>query len=121
MLPNRNLVGLTGPRGWEGPELRQGARGMVAMPLYHIGGCGWALAVLTKGATSVVLREVVPQELLRVLAEQRVSTAFLVPAVLLFLTQVPGVEDADLSALRSVTYGASPISPELLRRSIEAF
>ena len=121
MLSNLNLLGLIGPLGWEAPELQEGARGLVAMPLYHIGGCGWAMAVLTQGCTAVVMREVVPQELLRVLVEQRVSSAFLVPAVLLFLTQLPGVEQADFSALRNILYGASPISQDLLLRSIDVF
>ena len=121
MLTNQNLLGLIATLGWEAPELKEGRRGLVAMPLYHIGGCGWALAVLTHGSTAVVVREVVPQELLRVLAEQRVNSGFLVPAVLLFLTQVPGVEETDFSALENIHYGASPISRELLLRVIEVF
>jgi acyl-CoA synthetase (AMP-forming)/AMP-acid ligase II len=121
MLSNRNLFGLTGTIGFEAPELTEGARALVAMPLYHIGGCGWALAVLTMGATAVVVREVIPQELLQVIAEERVNSGFLVPAVLLFLTQLPDVQSADLSSLRNILYGASPISQELLRRSIEVF
>jgi acyl-CoA synthetase (AMP-forming)/AMP-acid ligase II len=121
MLTNLNLLGLIGPLGWEAPELQEGARGLVAMPLYHIGGCGWAMAVLTQGCTSVVLREVVPHELLEVLVEQRVNSAFLVPAVLLFLTHVPGVEQLDFAALRNIHYGASPISQDLLLRSIDVF
>jgi acyl-CoA synthetase (AMP-forming)/AMP-acid ligase II len=121
MLTNLNLMALIGPLGFEAPELQEGARGLVAMPLYHIGGCGWGMAVLTQGCTAIVLREVVPQELLQVLVEQRVNSAFLVPAVLLFLTQVPGVEQFDFSALRNILYGASPISQDLLLRSIEVF
>jgi len=121
MLSNRNLFGLTGTIGFEAPELTEGARALVAMPLYHIGGCGWALAVLTMGATAVVVREVIPQELLRVIADERVNSGFLVPAVLLFLTQLPDVQSADFSSLRNILYGASPISQELLRRSIDVF
>jgi long-chain acyl-CoA synthetase len=121
MLTNLNLLGLIGPLGWEAPELQEGARALVAMPLYHIGGCGWAMAVLTQGCTAVVLREVLPQELLRVLVEQRVNSGFVVPAVLLFLTQVPGVDQLDFSALKALHYGASPISRDLLLRSIEVF
>ena len=121
MLTNRNLLGLVGPFSFECPELTEGSRSLVAMPLYHIGGSGWALAALGYGATAVVMREVVPQELLEVLTQQRVETAFLVPAVLLFLTQLPGVEQADFSALKNILYGASPISQELLRRAIETF
>jgi long-chain acyl-CoA synthetase len=121
MLTNHNLLGLMGSLTFEAPELTEGTRSLVAMPLHHIGGCGWAVAVLATGATAVVMREVVPQELLEVIAGQRVTTAFLVPAVLLFLTQVPGVEQADLSAMRNMLYGASPISRDLLLRSVELF
>ena len=121
MLTGLNLLGLIGPLGWEAPELEEGARGLVAMPLYHIGGCGWAFAVLAQGSTAVVMREVVPHEMLQVLVEQRVNSAFVVPAVLLFLTQVPGVEQVDFSHLRNIHYGASPISQDLLLRSIEVF
>jgi len=41
--------------------------------------------------------------------------------VLLFLTQVPGVDQLDFSALKALHYGASPISRDLLLRSIEVF
>jgi acyl-CoA synthetase (AMP-forming)/AMP-acid ligase II len=121
MLTNLNLLGLIGPLAWDAPELQEGSRSLVAMPLYHIGGCGWALAVLTQGCTAIVMREVVPQELLRVLVEQRVNSGFVVPAVLLFLSQVPGVEELDFSALHGLHYGASPISRDLLLRSIDVF
>jgi long-chain acyl-CoA synthetase len=121
MLTNLNLLGLVGTIGFEIPEVVEGSRSLVAMPLYHIGGSGWALAALTSGATAVVVREVLPPELLKVMVEQRVATGFLVPAVLLFMTQLPGVEQSDFSALKNIVYGASPISQELLRRSIETF
>src|SRR5919197_1517994 len=121
MLTNANLMGLMAPLDFECPELQEGTRSLVAMPLYHIGGCGWALASSVRGACAVVAREVVPPDLLRLMADQRVTTGFLVPAVLLFLTQLPDARSADLSALRSLVYGASPISPDLLRRSLDVF
>ena len=122
MLTNENLLqGLVAPTGFENPELVEGSRALVAMPLYHIGGSGWAFAALAFGATAVVMREVIPPELLKVMVEQRVETAFLVPAVLLFLLQIPGIEQADFSALKTIAYGASPISQELLTRARETF
>src|SRR5258708_6742877 len=48
----------------ECPEMREGAPALVAMPLYHIGGCGWAGAAMYAGATLVVVREIVPAQLL---------------------------------------------------------
>jgi long-chain acyl-CoA synthetase len=121
MLTHDNLYA-----GWpaillECPEMREGSRALVAMPLYHIGGCGWAGAALYAGSTLVVVREIVPQRLLQTIVDEKVECGFLVPAVLLFLSQLPGIEDADLSHLHRILYGASPITPELLVRCIELF
>ena len=46
---------------------------------------------------------------------------FAVPAVLQFMLMVPGVDDDGLLALRTIVYGASPISVEVLSKSIETF
>ncbi len=121
MLTNLNLLGLTGNLPMEIKGLDEYGRSLVAMPLYHIGGCGWALAVMFAGCTAVITREFVPQDILRVIIEQRINTAFLVPAALLFLTSLPESQGSDYSALRNIAYGASPITPELLKRSIETF
>ena len=94
---------------------------MVAMPLYHIGGGGWALAALTVGATNVLVRDIVPDDLVALVERERISHAFVVPAVLQFMLGVPGVADRDFSALRYVLYGASPISEKVLAGSIRTF
>jgi long-chain acyl-CoA synthetase len=100
-----------------GPE----AISVVAMPLYHIGGSGWALAGFSVGATNVLVREIVPPALVSLLEAERVTHGFLVPAVLQFLLAVPGVEDRDYGALRCMLYGASPISERVLADSIRTF
>ena len=121
MLTNANIFSCMSGLVLEAPEAREGSVSLVAMPLYHIGGCGWASAMMFCGTTMVVVREIVPNELLRTIVEERIGTAFLVPAVLLFLTLLPEIEGADLGHLRRIFYGASPITPELLERCIELF
>ena len=121
MLTNLNLLGLISNLPMEVKGLEEYGRSLVAMPLYHIGGSGWALAAMYVGCTAVVTREFIPPEILRVIVEQRINTAFLVPAALLFLTSLPESQGADYSALENICYGASPITPELLKRSIDTF
>jgi acyl-CoA synthetase (AMP-forming)/AMP-acid ligase II len=94
---------------------------LVAMPLFHIAGSGWGIAGFYGGGTNIVMREVVPAELVRVIPECRVTNALFVPAVLQMLLATPGVEGADFSSLRTIVYGASPISEEVLVRAMERF
>jgi long-chain acyl-CoA synthetase len=94
---------------------------MVAMPLYHIGGGGWLLAGLSVGATSVLVRDIVPADLVELIERERVTHAFLVPAVLQFMLAVPGIDDRDFSALGSFLYGAAPISETVLAAAVRTF
>jgi len=94
---------------------------LVCMPLFHIGGSGWALVGIGVGCHTILCREFVPGEILAALESQRVTNALFVPAMLQFLTAVPGAADRDYRALRSIVYGASPITNEVLVRSMKTF
>jgi len=94
---------------------------MVAMPLFHIGGTGWAMAGMSRGGHSVVVRDIDPVDILRIIEGHRVTDTFVVPAVLMMLLATPQLADADVSSLRTVYYGASPISEDVLVKSMAAF
>ena len=94
---------------------------LVAMPLFHVGGVGWALVGMLVGAHSVLLREADPGQILRAIPDHGVTHALFVPAVLQILLATPGVEDTDFTSLRYIVYGASPISVDVLVRSLETF
>ena len=87
---------------------------LVAMPLFHIAGSGWGVVGLFNGAHNVLLRDVDPVEILRLIPEHKITNALLVPAVLQFLLAVPDVDQVDFSSLRVIVYGASPITEEVL-------
>ncbi len=94
---------------------------MVAMPLFHIAGSGWAIAGFCQGAEAILVRELDPAEVLRLIEQHRVTNSLFVPAVLQILCSVPGVEKTEFGSLRSIVYGASPISEEVLVRAMEVF
>jgi long-chain acyl-CoA synthetase len=93
---------------------------LVAMPLFHIGGTGWALSGMSRGGHSVIVRDIDPVTVLGLIEEHRITETFVVPAVLMFLLAVPELAITDLSSLRTVFYGASPISEDVLVRSMDA-
>ena len=55
------------------------------------------------------------------LERERVTNAVLVPTMLQLLTAVPGAAERDYSALRSIAYGASPITTPVLKASLRTF
>lgn len=120
MLSNANFFGLL-PLAKQMWELSPDAVNLVAMPLFHIGGGGWAVAGQYEGARSVIVRDLDPAALVGLIGKERITHGFLVPAVLQFMLMVPGVDQADFSSLRVLVYGASPISEEVLATSVQTF
>ena len=94
---------------------------LVCMPLFHISGSGWGVVGLYHGARSLLLKDVDLPLILRLIGEEQVTHALFVPAVLQFLLAVPGVRDADYASLRSITYGASPITESVLVEAMQTF
>ena len=61
----------------EMPEMREGGRHLVCLPLFHIGGAGWAIWAMQQGSTAIIVRETAPGPLLKTMVEQKVETALL--------------------------------------------
>ncbi len=119
MLTNRNCSGLMDvANAW---DVDESSVSMVAMPLFHIGGSGWANVALARGGTNVLVPVIDPAALVDTFERARITNAFLVPAVLQMMCAVPGVEDRDFSSIRSISYGASPITSAALTRALEVF
>jgi fatty-acyl-CoA synthase len=99
----------------------EGKSALLALPVFHVAGAIVAMLAVSQGCRAVMVREIVPAELARVIAEQRVAYAFLTPTVIHMILAVPESADADFSALEQIFYGASPISEDLLRRAMARF
>jgi acyl-CoA synthetase (AMP-forming)/AMP-acid ligase II len=91
------------------------SRLMVAMPMYHIAGCTLTVGAVYAGIPGVIVREPDPVAIAKAIEAHRVTHVFLVPVLLMFMQQIPQVREADLSSLRLLLYGASPISDEVLQ------
>ena len=92
-----------------------------AMPLFHIAGVNIGLLSLIQGAKAIILREIHPVHILDLIEQQKIRHGFLVPAVILMLTQTPGVRERDFSSYKIMSYGASPIAESLLLEAADIF
>lgn len=91
------------------------------LPMFHIGGTMGAYMGLWSGSTTIVHRDIDPAKMLQAIEEHRVTNVMAVPALLQAFPSIPGVEDLDLSSVKLINYGASPISNEVLLATIELF
>ncbi|HKU94583.1 MAG TPA: long-chain-fatty-acid--CoA ligase [Vineibacter sp.] len=119
-LTNRNLLHLL-PSWTPTWHMGPGVRNLVVLPMFHIGGAGWALAGLYAGCTNYVTREVVPLEILGLIQDQQIEVALFVPAIILFLVQTPQIRETNLASLKLIVYGAAPIPADLLRQAMTIF
>jgi acyl-CoA synthetase (AMP-forming)/AMP-acid ligase II len=91
------------------------------LPAFHIAGAGVALMTHAFGGRSVTMPDFDPKAVLDAMERERVTHLFLVPAMIQFLLQVPGIETRDLSSLKMISYGASPISDRVLTDAMRVF
>ncbi len=91
---------------------------LVAMPLFHIGGCGYGTSTFLVGGHTILMRDVDPPRIVEAIERHRVTNAFFVPTVLQSILAVPGVDKADLPASSS-SCTAHPDRGALLRRALE--
>ncbi len=99
-----------------GLDYRDG-RVLVPLPLFHVAGIAISLHTLASGGCVVLASEAKAVTLLSLIEKHRITDAFLVPAVLLGLVQATGATAMDFSFVRTISYGAAPISEELLRQA----
>jgi long-chain acyl-CoA synthetase len=94
---------------------------IVALPIFHIGGAGYALVAMAQGGHTILVRDFDPAVVLEAIRRHRVTNGFFVPVMLAAFSAVPGAADGDYSSLRALIYGASPITDETLKVAIRTF
>ena len=99
-----------------------GERALIVAPLYHAAAAITAFSSVAGGGSLYIQEDFNPIEVVRALSEERVTQATLVPAMIqACLVFVPDIAERDYSSLRRISYGASPIAEETLRRAVEVF
>ncbi len=91
-----------------------------AASLIHASGT-FVLPYWLRGATTAVLERFEPDEYLAAIARYRVSEINLVPTMITMLVGSGLADGADVSSLRRVIYGASPMPRPTLERAVAAW
>ena len=118
---NASMCALLEALGTELAGIASDSVHLVAAPLFHIAGYGYGLAGLRDGAASVLLAMFDPVDAAMLIEAHRCTNSLLVPAMLQAVVESEPARSRDLSSIRGLLYGASPISEALIRRVVEVF
>jgi len=99
-----------------------GERMLIVAPVYHAAAAITVFAAVALGGCLYIQEDFNPLEVVRALSEERIVKATLVPAMIqACLVFVPDIAERRYDDLQRITYGASPIAEETLRRAVDAF
>ncbi len=94
---------------------------MHAAPMFHLADGAINFAITLVGGAHVSVKAFEPLAVLETIEKYRVTIALLVPTMINMLVNHPDVEKYDLSSMKMLFYGASPIAPDLLQRAMDVF
>ena len=90
-------------------------------PMFHMADLAGSMSATLAAACNVILPAFDPGQVLRAVADKGVTHALLVPAMIKMLINHPEAATADVSSLRRVLYGASPMPAEVLKKCLETW
>ena len=89
-----------------------------AMPLFHAGGSAVLFATSIAGGTHVFLPSFDPQAVLDSIQRYRITHTQMVPTMLRMLLDRPDFGSYDLSSLRTLVYGAAPMTTTQIEETL---
>ncbi len=93
-----------------------------AAPMFHLADMGLATPHWFEGNTHSIIPMFSPEGVLNAIESDHVTHILLVPTMIQMLVDHPAMrEPRDLSSLKCIAYGASPISEAVLNCAIDAF
>src|SRR3954468_23163894 len=88
--------------------------------MFHLADLAAWTAQLVRGGTHVMIPMFEPVAVMTAIAEQGITDVLLVPTMIQLLVDHPRTDEFDLTGLRRVIYGASPMSEGVLNRALKA-
>ncbi len=101
-------IGFTGQDRW-----------LHAAPMFHLADLCATFGLSMLGACHIFIPVFNPEHVLKVIQNEKVTITVLVPTMINAVLNHPDVDTYDLSSLRRLLYGASPVPVELLKQGLQ--
>ena len=90
-------------------------------PMFHLADGGQTFGVTACGGCHIFVPRFDAADCLQTMEQEKVTHAVYVPTMINMLVNHPTVGEFDLSSLRYIVYGASPMPEGVLRKALEVF
>jgi long-chain acyl-CoA synthetase len=90
-----------------------------AAPMFHVADGFLCMVAATLGCTNVIVPAFEPTLVLSTIQEEGISATLLVPTMINLLVNHPEIGNYDLSGLRTLLYGASPMPEAVILKALE--
>ena len=121
MLTHTNLMTSALGLMASGYGFAPGATYLHAAPMFHLADLAAWNSVTAAGGRHVTVPMFDPVAVMTAVAEHAVTDLLLVPTMIQAVVDHPAVAEHDLTSLRALVYGASPISQAVLERGMKTF
>jgi acyl-CoA synthetase (AMP-forming)/AMP-acid ligase II len=101
------------------PEVEE--KNILTVPLYHIAGIQAMMAAVYGARTLVMQRQFEAKAWMELVEKEKVNRAMMVPTMLKQLMDSPDFGKYDLSSLKVITYGASPMPLAVIEKALRVF
>ncbi|WND02963.1 long-chain-fatty-acid--CoA ligase [Temperatibacter marinus] len=92
---------------------------MHAAPMFHVADCGVGMAATIVGAAQTFVPSFTPAAVLNTIQNSNVTFTILVPTMIKMMIEHTDFHQADLSSLKKLIYGASPMQESVALKTIE--
>ena len=120
MLSHKNFY-VSGISNAQELKLSECAVYLHAAPMFHIADLLWFLATTFVSGTHVSIPMFTPEATLAAIETHRPSHVLLVPVMIFMVLQSEKLESTDVSSVKLIAYGASPITEDVLLQAFSKF
>jgi acyl-CoA synthetase (AMP-forming)/AMP-acid ligase II len=96
-------------------DMRGEDRFLLPMPMFHVGCLVPVSQLVHRGATGVIMRDTDMKLMFKAIEQEKITTTMSVPALLQFMLAAPERAQTDMSSIRWIATGASPVPVSLLK------
>jgi long-chain acyl-CoA synthetase len=90
-------------------------------PMFHIAGDTMVRSILYMGGCNIIMKFFDPAATLQLIQQRQATHISIVPTHLVAMLALPDVKKYDISSLKFIWYGGSPMPVEVLKKGLETF